>query len=502
MFTIEIDPLVLEKLRWAFPKPANCADKALEKYRVLLEEMLLKATRRGRSAYELRFDLYSIPVSQLTHKGPQLNAGKQRLHAWLKENKLELIQAVEVGTNLSGLVSLVKLTDFVMIKDDIGSIKEKLLVAKTSDQVSAVLSNNNRENMKIFGSLFPDYFHYFSEAQRAQVFDIAPIDIKSLEAYIVWLNTKANKFNAASVETQTRQAMLIYSVAEYTGGWFPMRKKLSAFGRTYYEGISVQNVNKTLRKAMLGDCWEYDIRAAVITWKLTFAEELAQKLQPGKNWRSIFWASLLYVEGRKDFMRDVRVATFGQDSGLSIEKQDDLIKEAVTAIGFGARTNGNGWREKDGTWGKPALVSMSWTHEERVQFLSCPIIKQFVGEQTLLDEYLEEGVKNFLPEIYWGPLITEKIRPSRSKAVAYLYQKQETEAMNVARGVLAKHGITPIANIHDAFIVKHKLPVDIKYEIICEMRSQMRNELFSINGDRLEGFSKNSDTFSFKLIKE
>jgi hypothetical protein len=241
---------------------------------------------------------------------------------------------------------------------------------------------------------------------------------------------------------------------------------------------------------MLGNCWEYDIRAAVITWKLTFAEELARQREPGKNWRSVFWASLLYVEGHKEFMRDVRSATFGQDSGLTIEKQDAFIKEAITAIGFGARANGNGWREKDGTWGKPALVSMSWTHEERVQFLSCPIIKQFVREQTLLDEYLEEGMKADLPEIYWGPLITENIRPSRSKAVAYLYQHQETMAMNVARGVLTRYGITPIANIHDAFIVKHKLPVDIKHEIICEMRSQMGNELFLINGDRLEGFSK------------
>ena len=490
MFTIKIDPLVLEKLRGAFPKPANCADKALEKYRVLLEGMLLKAVRRGRSAYELRFNLYSIPVSELTHKGPQLNADKQRLHAWLKQNKLALVQPVEIGSNLSGLVSLVKLTDLVEVNDDICSIKEKLLVASTPDQVSAVLSNDIRENMKIFGGLFPDYFRYFSDAQRAQVFDMAPIDLESLEAYIVWLNTKATKFNAASVETQTRQAMFIHSVAEYTGGWLPMRKKISAFGRTYYEGISVQNVNKTLRRAMLGNCWEYDIRAAVITWKLTFAEELARQREPGKNWRSVFWASLLYVEGRKEFMRDVRSATFGQDSGLTIEKQDAFIKEAITAIGFGARANGNGWREKDGTWGKPALVSMSWTHEERVQFLSCPIIKQFVREQTLLDEYLEEGMKADLPEIYWGPLITENIRPSRSKAVAYLYQHQETMAMNVARGVLTRYGITPIANIHDAFIVKHKLPVDIKHEIICEMRSQMGNKLFLINGDRLEGFSK------------
>ena len=58
MITLEINPQVLKKLRMAFPKPANCADKALEKYRVLLEGLLIKAVQRGRSTYELRFDLY------------------------------------------------------------------------------------------------------------------------------------------------------------------------------------------------------------------------------------------------------------------------------------------------------------------------------------------------------------------------------------------------------------------------------------------------------------
>lgn len=489
MITLEINPLVLTKLRAAFPKPASCADKALEKYRVLLEGLLFKAIQRGRSAYELRFDLYSIPVSDLSHKGPQLNQGKKRLHSWLKDNQLELIRNIETGTNLSGLVSKVKLTELVTIKDGASELGEKLKTALTSADIDTVLSGSVHENGKLFASLYPDYFTHLAYQKRAQIFDVAPIDIASLQAYIAWMNTKATKFSRATIETSTRQAKLIHDVAKYTGGWLPMRKKPSEFGRMYYEGISVQNVNKTLRRAMLGTCWEYDVRAAVITWKLTFAEELAKQVEPNKNWRSVFWASLLYVEGRKEFMRDVRVAAFGKDSGMTVEYQDSLIKQAITAIGFGARVNGNGWRAEDGTWTNPSIMSILTNKDERDQFLACPVITQFVLEQTMLDKYLEEGMKRDLPEVYWGTLITAKKKPSRSKAVAYLYQHQETKAMDIARLVLKKHGITPIANIHDAFIVRHKLPVDVQHEIIDEMRAGMGNDLFSIKSNRLEGFN-------------
>ena len=88
MFTLKINPIVLRRLQTAFPKPKRCAEKALEKYRVLLEDLLFKAVQRGRDPYDMKLDTYSIPVADLTHKGPQLNSGKVRLHAWLKANQI------------------------------------------------------------------------------------------------------------------------------------------------------------------------------------------------------------------------------------------------------------------------------------------------------------------------------------------------------------------------------------------------------------------------------
>jgi len=488
MFTIEFDPCVLAKLRKAYPKPPLCADKALEKYRVLLEGLLFKAIQRGRSAYENRFDLYSIPVADLTHQGPQLSMGKVRLHAWLKANDLELVKKIEEGNNLNGLVSKIKLSDLVSIKEKVADLGVKLASISVPEEVDSILTGDKVGNAKLFNNLFPDYFSYFPIQKRADEFDLAPIDMGSLQAYIVWLNTKAKKLKPTQILNSSRQAMLIHSVAKHTGGWLPMRKKPSDFGRTYYAGTSVQNVNKTLRRAMLGDCWEYDIKSAVIAWKLTFAEELAKQLDPNKNYERQFWASILYVNGRKEFMRDVRVATFGNSSEIPKKVQDSKIKQAITAIGFGARAQSNGWRIGNGEWMNPSLVNIIQDAGERQQFLDCPVIEQFIREQVAFDKYLEQGMKNDLPDVYYGPLITSNINPSRSKAVAYLYQHQETEAMNVARAVLEKYSIEPIANIHDAFIVKHRLSINVVHEIILEMRAQMQNSYFSIKGTKLEGF--------------
>jgi hypothetical protein len=98
-------------------------------------------------------------------------------------------------------------------------------------------------------------------------------------------------------------------------------------------------------------------------------------------------------------------------------------------------------------------------------------------------------MKAQLPEVYFGPLITRNIKPSKSKAVAYLYQQAETQVMDIARSVLARNGIQPIACIHDAFIVRHKLSPNQRSEIILEIRDQTDNKHWTIKASRLEGFN-------------
>ena len=90
-------------------------------------------------------------------------------------------------------------------------------------------------------------------------------------------------------------------------------------------------------------------------------------------------------------------------------------------------------------------------------------------------------------------------RPAPSYAVttscAFAYQKSETRVMNVAYAVLAKHSIKPIARIHDAFVVRQKLTINLRSEIIEEMKDQMFNDHWYIRGTELTKYVFNLEKF-------
>ena len=65
MLTINIDPVVLATLQQSYPTPRTAAEKALNKYKVLLEDLLFRAILRGQTNYERLLNCYSIPVSVL-----------------------------------------------------------------------------------------------------------------------------------------------------------------------------------------------------------------------------------------------------------------------------------------------------------------------------------------------------------------------------------------------------------------------------------------------------
>mgnify|MGYP000123473875 CR=1 FL=1 len=128
-----------------------------------------------------------------------------------------------------------------------------------------------------------------------------------------------------------------------------------------------------------------------------------------------------------------------------LDQLEKLIKEAVTAISFGARAKGVGWCSQGGSWTNPALVDIIRNGVQRAAFLNSHEIQQFIREQGMFDNYLADGMKQELPMLYYGPLITRNVMPSKGKAVAYLYQHAEAQVMKTAIDVLAQHGIKPMS---------------------------------------------------------
>ncbi|MCX7246798.1 MAG: hypothetical protein NTX31_03845 [Burkholderiales bacterium] len=485
MIKITVNNSVLEKLSSAFPKPPNSAKRALAKYIGVLEEKLFESLGKGRSEYARKLKAYSIPVDKLSGEGGRIGANKIRLHAWLEQNNLALVKTVVLGTNRTGVVSLVKLTDLVTMTDDMAASQ---LGAKTSAELDAHLDEPSDSDGEFVSHLFPD-MKSLTEAEVFARYDITEIDVESLKHYIRWLLTKANKLTPIQKENNLRQAQIILRVAQFSDGLFFQRKKASFFGRTYYEGISVQGVHKSLREAMIGNCYEYDIKSSVIAWKAGFARACFAQMKSTKTFEDEFSATLLYLEKKKAFTDAVITDTFTSDSKSDHDHQLKLIKQAVTAMSFGARLTVKGWQDDCGAWTNPAIVDIIKNGEERSRFAKSKTIKKFSAEQKTLDSYIFGIFIKANPQFSTcKDLQTGSGRISKSKVMAYLYQHAETAVMDIVRAELKTLGRTVLANIHDAIIIRHKLSAYDREEIEYKMRASTGIDYWRLGETKLKRY--------------
>ena len=168
-----------------------------------------------------------------------------------------------------------------------------------------------------------------------------------------------------------------------------------------------------------------------------------------------------------------------------------MLKQAFTAISFGARKTAKGWIDSNGKWTNPAIVDIFKVKDERDRFLSDSIVCSFIAEQAKLDQYLFEGFKTQRPDLFkLKYLQTQGGNPSRAKVVAFLYQHEETSVMDIVRAALLEHGQIILANIHDAIIVRKKLKVDLRHEIEMRMQDITDNEYWRLSATELRRFEK------------
>lgn len=354
---------------------------------------------------------------------------------------------------------------------------------------NSMLEPTAQATAALINHLYPDFAKHEANQTLQEEFDAVDVDIKSMENYIRWLRNGATKLSASKRKLYLLQAHVILSVAKYKGGKYYQLKKPSDFGRTYYAGTSVQNVNKELRRAMLGNCYEYDIRSSVVAWKMGYAKECIAALNLSGSVRDHFKQTLSYLEDKKGLMATLKYLVFGKDSEVPDELRLGLLKQAFTALSFGARKTSRAWMDQNGEWARPAMVEIFKIKEERDRFLNDVSVVGFINEQTMLDNYLFNQVKLQQPDLLKLPYLqTQKGKTSKSKCVAFLYQHQETFVMNIVREALAAHGKTVLASIHDAIITKEKLSVHLKSELEQLMRDKTDNNYWRLGSKELKRY--------------
>lgn len=488
MIKLTVDEQVLRGLSKAMAGKTSKARALLNDYVALLEQEIWDAMQRPTGVVQANKTCYYVDGEKLLQKGGQttIDGKRQRLHSWLRDNKLALTKTEMRGNNITKQVSLVSLTGMVALTDLVDDTSN--LVGMTDAQLDTYLDGDKKQNAALFTRLYPDFVAAATDEFLVSTFDYVAVDTASLKNYIEFLLTEAKHIAQDKIELYVRQAKLILAVAMHMKGYYIQRKKKSIFGRTYYAGLSVQNVNKVLRRAMLGDCWEYDVRSSVIAWKMGFAAEYLQAAELTVDVRREFKTTIWYLEDKDEFMQQVIDCTFDADTWLCKDAKKAKIKQAMTALSFGARLKSEGWRLDGGNWEKAALEEIIKDKAERDRFVKCKDVRDFVREQNTLDTYLYEAIASAKPNLLKQQHLRTRTRPSKAKVIAYLYQHAETENMRVAHEYLASKGHVVLAKIHDAFIVRDQLINGLRAEIELAMREASGNDYWRLGEKQLKRY--------------
>lgn len=348
--------------------------------------------------------------------------------------------------------------------------------------------------------------------------DITPIDINSLKSYI-----KGNEnlsYQNEKIKRYNQQAKMLLNIAEYTGGIFPQIINESDFGRRYYKGINLQNTSKIVRAACLGDHYEYDLNAAVYAIKLNFCSEISNQK---------FTYTSEYIEGGgkyKDSIRK-RIAKycFDIDEGSKyFNSRVDIIKQAITAIGFGALKTTNGFYDKKGDWMPTSLYDIFCftgsngrsriSYQKTVDgvkidsidlFLKEPWMKEFVQEQQtmtkLITDYLIDN-KEVTKELH-PFLVDGRNAINRNKLMAYMFQSAERSIMDYASNLIKKQKVNVLLRVHDAIFTDRKINLgelhyEIKEKFVSNKLSWLGSKIIIFSEEQYNGYSYDDEVTQHK----
>jgi hypothetical protein len=288
---------------------------------------------------------------------------------------------------------------------------------------------------------FEECYKKYSDCE----FDMVPIDMRSLGAYIeANINVKSN--NAKHAETLKHNliwAKTIYLVATHCDDQLPMAVSESEFGRKYYKGLNLQNCPKIVRHAALGKCHQYDIDTSVFAWRFSQAKQLDPSIK--------LPATIEYIT-LKDAYREQLAKNL--DIKVSHDYKLEIVKGIMTAVGFGSDPGSDYWGA--------SIKDLIKSEQARNQFVNDPWFSEFVKEQKIISNLIFDNFKEQTTGCDLSHLSTEKGNLKRNKVMSYLYQHWEREMIDSLTQVAKETG-NLLFTIHDGFYTKTALKlIDLK----------------------------------------
>jgi len=483
LLTLEYDPSVLAALEAAFPTPAKRAKQQLDKYLTLLQhEMRLSLMHRTEYARKLK--AFNVRLTILTNKSPTLGNRQYRVHEWLNEKGFALVKNVNPdANNISKTTAILRPTYLLTVQHD-NLLNE--LRSLTDNELTTFLDTLTSDWSQIVND-YQAEFNALSKHDQKRLYFTSEVDVESLKNYMRIIVRGQSGLLRINEENSLAQAENVLRIAQVNNGLLYQKIDKKAFGRTYYEGVSVISVSKALRMAFLGDSWEYDCKSCSTAWKMSFADEWHKTKKKRKlSVRQRFSAMTLYLEDKDEFFRQVINHVFIHPSQADHKA---IIKEAMTALGFGAKLSLGTWKGSNGQETQTSLFEVfKRDHDDLKRFVNCDLVIKFNEEQQTLNRYI---VARFSVDAQWHKdMDAERLRKkltapfSQAQKIVWLFQHAETLMMDFVRAKLKLMKKTVLANIHDAIVIRERLSASELSKIEQYVKTETEVYYFSLGETR------------------
>lgn len=458
MLKLEYSPKVTNALMKAFPRyTQEKAEKKLSKYVNTLERLMRRAKINKQDLRKNR-NFYELEAKILWDKTGQLGTPSVSLHKILMDNRVPLVINTNHKRGKSKELAKFRKTSLLTVKNE--SLLD-LLRSMTISEVTHFLDNPPKDDIDEINDYLKD-FHSLSSIEQNELYDMVDVDIESLKNYIKKLANRQIVIEYFKQESDADHAEYILRIAQLNNGQLPQLKFKSDFGRNYYKNLSVQNVSKRVREAFLGESWEYDCKSCSASWKMAFAQEwYDSKKRLRKSFEDSVCGLTLYLEYKSAFFDEVIDRSYLAEFPYSHEHKTATIKEAMTAIGFGAKLTMGSWKASDGEIKSSSLLQVFDDDTALLRrFIDCTIVREYNDEQSNLNKYI---VDKFSSDATWiaeleVSRLNRKRKPYKlNQKISWLFQHAETLMMCIVRKKLQKLGKTVLANVHDAIVVKERL---------------------------------------------
>jgi len=213
----------------------------------------------------------------------------------------------------------------------------------------------------------------------------------------------------------------------------PQPYKMSPFGRKYYVGgWALQTKNERVRTASLGRCWSIDISTSVFSFYKLMAHD----------WMDTGILDIM-LEDKARFRNELAKCLVNTPEPYRVRN----VKEALTAIGFGARDTSFWDPQKEKMVG--AIANIIKNQEDRERLQSHPLWIELRTFISLFKKNFAKVYGDLLDELKEDRDIWSDRRYSVDRALSYYYQQYERKVMAYLEKRLAEEGREPSLSVHD-----------------------------------------------------